>query len=127
MFKTPSKPSNETIIWRYIGLDKFIDLLLTRTIKFTLVSIASDKNEINWILKTLKESKENPIGAINHIRNLRNSTYISCWTMKDYESRSLWATYLDSTKQGVAIKTTVGKFIESVEWNEFGFDFRIVD
>lgn len=127
MIKTPIKPQKDSIIWRYLGVDKFIDLLLTGTIKFTLVSIAYDKNEINWILKTLIDSKEDPKGAAYHIRNLRNSTYISCWTMKENESRSLWATYLDSTKQGVAIKTNVGKFIESIEWKQFGFDYRIVD
>jgi hypothetical protein len=130
MFQTPVRPSNESIIWRYIGLDKFIDILLTGTIKFTLASIATDKNEINWILKNLEESKEfetHAESASLHIKNLRNSTYISCWTMKENESRSLWATYLDSTKQGVAIKSNVGNFIKAVEWNKFSFSYSIVD
>lgn len=130
MFETPRRVSDETIIWRYIGLDKFLDLLLTNTIKFTRASIASDKNEIKWILKSLEKSDEYKYeseDAIKHIETLRDSMYISCWTMKDNESRPLWATYLDNSKQGVAICSTVGKFIDSIEWEDFGFDYRIVD
>lgn len=124
------RPSSETIIWRYIGLDKFISLLTTERLVFSLVTIASDKNEILWILKNLehtKEFKKYKEGATRHIQDLRNSTYISCWTNKENESRSLWATYLDSTKQGVAIKSTIGNFMKAVEWEDFSFNFAQVD
>lgn len=47
--KNLEKPSDDTVIWRYIGLDKFLDLLVTSTIKFTSTSIALDKNEIKWV------------------------------------------------------------------------------
>ncbi|WP_169817497.1 hypothetical protein [Algoriphagus vanfongensis] len=130
MNTNPLRPSKEEIIWRYIGLDKLIDLLITKTLKFTVVSIASDKNELQWILKSLKDSPEydkHNEGASFHINWLRNTTYISCWTMKETESRSLWATYLGFDKIGVAIKSTVGNFIDSLNWNNYGFDYRIVD
>ncbi len=113
-----------------MGLDKFIDLLITKTLKFTVVSIATDKNELQWILKSLRDSpeyKKHNDGVSFYITRLRNTTYISCWTMKKTESRSLWATYLDATKLGVAIKSTVGDFIDSLNWNNYGFDYRIVD
>ena len=89
---SPKKPSDGTIIWRYMGLDKFLDLLLNDTITFTKVSIASDKNEIKWILKNLEDTDEyktHSEGATKHIEKLRDTSYISCWTMKERESRPL--------------------------------------
>ena len=130
MLKSPQRPSDDTVIWRYIGLDKFIDLLLSKTIKFTSASIALDQNEINWILKNLEhtdEYKKYSESASYHIERLRNSNFISCWTMKKIESRVLWATYLDNTKQGVAIKSTVGKFKESIDFKGTGYNYKIVD
>mgnify|MGYP003667911922 FL=1 len=127
---SPKKPSDETIIWRYMGLDKFLDLLLNDTITFTKVSIASDKNEIKWILKNLEDTDEyktHSEGATKHIEKLRDTSYISCWTMKERESRPLWATYLDNSKQGVAIKTSVKKLMNSVQWDDFGFSYQVVD
>lgn len=123
-------PTKETIIWRYMGFDKFLDLLLTNTIKFSRASIATDKHEISWILEVLKKNQdfEKDIeGATFHIQNLRNSTYISCWVNKQNESRSFWASYLDLSKQGVAIKTTVGDFIDSIDWEGKGFDYNRID
>ncbi|MFI2743376.1 hypothetical protein ACG2LH_11600 [Zhouia sp. PK063] len=130
MNASPKKPSDETIIWRYMGLDKFLDLLINDTITFTKATIASDKNEIKWILKNLEETDEyktHSEGAIKHIEKLRDTSYISCWTMKERESRPLWATYLDNSKQGVAIKTTVKKLINSIVWDDFDPSYQIVD
>lgn len=130
MFQFPETPTDDTIIWRYIGLDKFLDLLLTNTIKFTLTTIASDKNEIKWILKNLENSSEYKThgdSAKRYIEKLRNTTYISCWTMKENESRALWSTYLDNNKQGVAIKSTVGQLTNSITCDDFSLNCKIVD
>lgn len=113
-----------------MGLDKFLDLLLNDTITFTKASMASDKNEIKWILKNLEDTDEYKIhseGATKHIERLRDTSYISCWTMKERESRPLWSTYLDNSKQGVAIKTTVKKLMNSVQWDDFSFSYQVVD
>ena len=130
MNKSTMRPSNDTIIWRYMGLDKFLDLLLNDSITFTRASIASDKNEIKWIIKNLEETDEYKLhseGALKHIEILRDTSFISCWAMKERDTRALWGTYLDHSKQGVAIKTTVGKLLDSVEWDDFGFSYQIVD
>lgn len=122
-----NRPTKETLIWRYIGLDKFLDLLLTSTIKFSRASIATDRNEISWILENLKRNpdfEKHSEGAKLFIESLRRTTYISCWVENKDESKSFWASYLDLNKQGVAIKTTVGDFIDSVDWNGKGFDYQ---
>ncbi|MDX5337430.1 MAG: hypothetical protein LPK25_00270 [Cyclobacteriaceae bacterium] len=130
-FNVPNAPQDSDIIWRYIGLDKLIDLLISGTIKFTQASIAADKNEISWILQSIQGNQKEKIPYYDNakffIDSLRSSTYISCWTKKDNESRSLWANYLDSTKQGVAIKSTVGDFVKSIDWNGHSFTKHIVN
>lgn len=131
--KIPKTPEKNDIIWRYISLDKFIDILISGKIKFTPVSIAADKNEISLIINSLMKSsnyKNNPNlleSAKFFIETIRSQTYISCWTRKEHESRSLWANYLDSTKQGVAIKSTVGNFLDSIDWNGNFCDYKIID
>lgn len=121
------EPSDDTIIWRYLSLDKFIDLLISKSIKFTLASIASDKNELKWILQSLKNLSKNEFEkAQNYLNVYRNSIYISCWTMKEDESNLFWNNYLDSNNQGVAIKTKVGKFKKSLIWHS-GYSCKIVD
>ena len=36
MFEQPSRPPKDTIIWRYLSLDKYLDLLVSRTSAFIL-------------------------------------------------------------------------------------------
>lgn len=133
MLNAPKRPEKDHVIWRYISLDKYLDLLLTESIKFTQVDIAADQLEIALMLNTLEKSgkligKEYiKDGANFHVDILRKSHYISCWTGKDHECRSLWFAYLGESRIGVAIKTTVGKLIQSIDWGEFGFDYRKVD
>jgi hypothetical protein len=133
MLNAPKRPENDHVIWRYISLDKYLDLLLTESIKFTQVDIAADQLEISLMLNTLEKSgkligKEYIADGANfHVDILRKSHYISCWTGKEHECRSLWFAYLGESRIGVAIKTNVGKFIQSIDWGDFGFDYRKVD
>lgn len=47
--------------------------------------------------------------------------------MKENESRALWSTYLGFDKIGVAIKSTVGQFKNSIEWDDYSYDYNNVD
>lgn len=134
--QTPAKPNDSDIIWRYIGLDKLIDLLLTRTIKFSQLAIAADQNEVALLANHLIETGQLGDNPREHER-LRNfitlkrvSVYVGCWTRKEQEARSLWYTYLDKTLLGVAIKSTVSQVRHSLRHTEdkgLGFTARIVD
>ena len=121
----PKRPEETEVIWRYIGLDKLIDLLLTKSIKFSQVKIAADQNELTLPLSSIEEKHLK--SAQKFIEEMRSIMYISCWSLKPHESRSLWYAYLDKTLLGVAIKTNVGSLINSISWNQYSFDYRIVD
>lgn len=132
MFEQPSRPPRDTIIWRYVSLDKYLDLLVSRTIKFTQVAIAADQLETSLMLKRLEEygaleGKEHILSGANfHIDTVKKSHYISCWAGKEHECRSLWFAYLGESRIGVALKTTVGQLLEGIEWGDYGYDFRKV-
>lgn len=132
MVDNPPRPPREKVIWRYLSLDKYLDLLYSQTIKFTQVEIAADKFEISLMLNRLEkngslEGKENILSGARHfINTMRKSHYISCWTGKEHECRSLWFSYLGGSKLGVAIKTTVGQFLDNVVWEDYGYDYNEV-
>jgi hypothetical protein len=128
MFDNPVEPSNERVIWRYLSLDKYLDLLSSKTIKFTQVEIAADQLEISLMLNRLEkngrinESDPTLKGAHSFVNSLRKSNYISCWTGKEYECRSLWYSYLGDSRLGVAIKTTVGQVLNYIDWGSYGYN-----
>jgi hypothetical protein len=132
MFGNPPRPQNEKVIWRYLSLDKYLDLLSTGTIKFTQVDIAADQLEISLMLNRLEQNgsldgRENiREGARHFINILRKSHYISCWTGKEHECRSLWFSYLGESRLGVAIKSTVGQVKEHTVWGHYGFSYNEV-
>lgn len=45
--------------------------------------------------------------------------FCSCWFQNDYESHSMWAEYGDKSPTAVAIQTTVGALIDSLEATEY--------
>ena len=56
MFENPLRPPKEKVIWRYLSIDKYLDLITTQTIKFTQVDIAADQLEISLMLNRLEKS-----------------------------------------------------------------------
>jgi hypothetical protein len=132
MTNSPPMPLKSRVIWRYLSLDKYLDLLATKSIKFTQVSIAADQLETSLMLNRLEhcgalEGKEYILeGASLHINRIKKSHYISCWAGKENECRSLWFSYLGESRIGVALKTTVGQVLDNVIWNDYGYDYREV-
>lgn len=117
---------NQTI-WRYMSLDKFIDLLLSKRIIFSPIKIMSDQNEVRWIIDTIDESKENQReGVEKFVESHLKNNFISCWTKNPDEKISLWRHYLGKDGIGVAIKSKVGSFYKHVKWEKNSFSIREV-
>ena len=132
MNNSPVNPERSRIIWRYLSLDKYLDLLVSKSIKFTQVAIAADQLETSLMLNRLKyhgalKGKEYILeGAKHHIDSIKKSHYISCWAGKENECRSLWFAYLGESRIGVALKTTVGQVLDNITWNDYSYDYREV-
>jgi hypothetical protein len=128
-------PHGSNVIWRYMGLEKFLDMLENQVLRFTRAESLSDNRELRlpyermealyW--KALKKDSEtkrmktsNPYWEIvdtikSRAEDLRARTYLSCWTITPYESYALWKIYLGGARAGVAIRTTVAALQKSVD------------
>ena len=115
LFNTP--PWN-TIIWRYMSFEKFLDVILEDHLFFTKVSNMTDKNECE-----LPKKNGDILWAQSHelfnkkwfeFYALKRSTFINCWIINRFESYALWKIYLGGSKTGIAIKTNVKKLMSSI-------------
>ena len=92
-FKTPP---DDTTVWRYMDLLKFVDLISTRDLFFSRLDTLEDKYEGYAHCDDLTT------------RYLRYNKYVNCWSIDDYESNALWGIYGKGSSGSVAIKSTVG-------------------
>lgn len=105
-------------IWRYLSLEKWLSMLTTQKITFSKLAEFSDRNEVEYPINNLMRDKENRLGdsLVDHITHLKHDYYAVCWNAKEGECRSLWYAYTGNARLGVAIKSTVKLFYESVQF-----------
>lgn len=122
-------PHGNKIVWRYMGLDKFLDLAVNSRLYFTNAAKLSDQYEITLPPYTLKE-RENELRkrgldgtALSEElaefeqahKPLRNRALVNCWSLGRHESYALWKIYLDGARTGVAIRTNVSALKAALE------------
>lgn len=112
-------PNQDTVIWRYYSLEKFLGLLTTQNIFFTSAIKFDDPFEGDYGGRA-KAYIRNKYGKDQYQRDyntyefLRAHTYISCWYESEHESDAMWKLY----GKGIAIKTTFGAISRLVLWLE---------
>jgi hypothetical protein len=111
-------PKDSMPVWRYLSFDKFVNFMMHREVQFTRSSLFTDQNELR--LLDAPEGKPEMTGeqaarVEQRIENLRSSTFVSCWSLGVSESYPLWKIYLGGSRNGVAIRSTVGKLRASLE------------
>ena len=121
------------VIWRYMSLFKFIDLLKTEELHLARMDKFEDIREgslpfdiykqmySNMEIRILKNEKEIEIASHNANIARTMSTYINCWTSNEKESYALWKIYLDNT-DGVAIKSTKERLNKALSLYKGKFD-----
>lgn len=115
-------PQDDTMVWRYMDLSQFLDVLIHKQIYFPNMNVLSDKYE-GTIPKNIIEQKRAELEGQGYTgRDLEEemarfhySTHpmpelslVNCWSMERLESYALWKIYLKGSSSGVAIRTTVG-------------------
>lgn len=121
-------PHGNTKIWRYLSLDKFLDLLVSSELYLSNISKLTDQYEAT-IPKTnkLKEKTrlasdglkgrdlEEEMAAYRYgWESLRELSFVNCWSINRDESYALWKIYLGGSDSGVAIQTTVSDLKKAV-------------
>lgn len=129
-------PHGKTTIWRYLGLDKFLDMIVTKELFFANAAKMSDKYEgivpkrnqyhrINELITkglARKDAEQRVQFEAFQINGLRELTLINCWTMSPHESYALWKIYLGGSNTGVAIRSTVSKLIKAIQKGNDKYD-----
>lgn len=133
------------VIWRYMSLEKFIDLILNRSIFFSNASRMEDRFEMEIPLFSLEQKKNYYLSRgmdsikansvldkeILIAKKFKENTYVNCWSRNDAESYALWKIYLGGSPNGVAIRSTVSKLIQclqNVDSRQMkGLDFSTID
>lgn len=103
-------PDHALTIWRYIDFTKFVDLLLSRQMYFTRSDKFDDPFEGIFRLKDHQQTS-----ILFETQALTKKYYfLNCWHVNEFQSDAMWKIFL-KTNNGIAIKSTVGNVIISLE------------
>src|SRR5687768_15588589 len=113
-------PPDESVIWRYVDLEKLLAMLASRQLHLTRLDTLKDTWEGHWP-KSVIEKAATQLVNVNDVVQLttpmvRSEVYVNCWHVSDYESAALWDQYASSA--GFAIKSTVRALRESIAPSE---------
>lgn len=108
------EPSEDTILWRYTDLTYLYTIL--REEKLPLISMRCLSDPFEGEL--LRLSLDNFPSATNKTKDFifdiyKKTIYMSCWCKYEQELAPMWDRF--SSKDGIAIKTTAKRLIESIQ------------
>ncbi|WP_026706836.1 hypothetical protein [Flavobacterium frigidarium] len=112
--KLPEDP--DTIIWKYLDLSKFLDLLMSRKLFMSRSDKFEDQYEGTFSEPTFEEirklSIDNP-DFLKFYKTHRERVAISSWHINEYESFAMWQIFTQNS-EGLAIQSTIGRLQESL-------------
>jgi hypothetical protein len=113
--KLPEDP--DTIIWKYLDLSKFVDLLLYKKLFMSRSDKFEDQYEGTFSEPTFEEIKklaqDNP-DFLDYYKTHRKNVVISSWHINEYESFAMWQIFTQKS-EGLAIQSTLGKLQKALE------------
>ena len=105
----PNDP--DTIVWKYLDLSKFVDLLLYKKLFMSRSDKFEDQYEGTFSEPTYEEIKklsiDNP-DFIDYYKTHRKNVVISSWHINEYESFAMWQIFTQKN-EGLAIQSTLGR------------------
>ncbi|MFP9098298.1 hypothetical protein ACLI09_04530 [Flavobacterium sp. RHBU_24] len=109
-------PDPDTIVWKYLDLSKFLDLLLRRQLFMSRSDKFEDQYEGTFSEPTYEElikiAKNNP-EFLDNYKSHRKNVVISSWHINEYESYAMWQIFTKN-QEGLAIQSTIGRLQESL-------------
>ncbi|MEM0576416.1 hypothetical protein [Flavobacterium polysaccharolyticum] len=113
--KLPEDP--ETIVWKYLDLSKFLDLLLSKKLFMSRSDKFEDQYEGTFSEPTFEEirklSIDNP-DFLNYYKTHREKVAISSWHINEYESFAMWQIFTQNS-EGLAIQSTIGRLQKALQ------------
>jgi hypothetical protein len=128
----PEDAEDDTPIWRYMDLGKFLSLIQTSQLWFSHTSKFDDPYEGRYskeVAEDIQREKwgiEGPSeGDTGFFIEDNADDYVSCWNRKESQSVALWELYNEGSN-GVAVKSTVEGLKSSlVELPEDEIEYQI--
>jgi hypothetical protein len=118
-------PPDNTVLWRYLDLAKFMDMLERRVLWFARADKFEDPLEGTYTDAELDHLRSLPsiptpsgtarIGDsyLRGTKMMRSTNFISCWRAGADESMAMWDLYRKGSGV-IAIKSTIGRLKEAV-------------
>ncbi|AJA67485.1 DUF2971 domain-containing protein [Myroides odoratimimus] len=110
----PSDPN--TVVWKYLDLSKFLDLLLSNKLFMSRSDKFEDQYEGTFSEPTFEEikriSQDNP-DFLHHYKQKRKNIVISSWHLNECESFAMWQIFTKN-KEGIAIQSTLERLQKAV-------------
>lgn len=112
--KIPENPN--TIIWKYMDLSKFLDVLISGKMFMSRSDKFEDQYEGTFSEPTFEEIKkisENNPKFLDYYKSHRENVVISSWHTNEYESFAMWQVFTKNN-EGLAIQSTIGRLKEAL-------------
>jgi len=112
--KLPQDP--DTIVWKYLDLSKFLDLLLSQKLFMSRSDKFEDQYEGTFSEPTFEEIKKlstNNPDFLDYYKTHREKVAISSWHINEYESFAMWQIFTQNS-EGLAIQSTVKRLQEAL-------------
>lgn len=117
-----SIPDSDTVVWKYLDLSKFLDLLMSQKLFMSRSDKFEDQYEGTFSEPTFEEIKkiaENNPEFLDVYKTQRKNVVISSWHINEYESFAMWQIFTQNS-EGLAIQSTIGRIQESLHFeNQF--------
>ena len=111
----PEDPN--TIVWKYLDLSKFLDLLLSRKLFMSRSDKFEDQYEGTFSEPTYEEIKKLSVNNpefLNYYKSHREKVVISSWHINEYESFAMWQIFTQNS-EGLSIQSTIGRLQKAMD------------
>jgi hypothetical protein len=105
----PKNP--DTVVWKYLDLSKFLDLLLSQKLFMSRSDKFEDQYEGTFSEPTYEEIKKlaaNNPEFLAYYKSHREKVVVSSWHSNEYESFAMWQIFTQNN-EGLAIQSTIGR------------------
>ncbi len=124
---------SNTIVWKYLDLSKFLDLLLSQKLFMSRSDKFEDQYEGTFSEPTFEEIKRlsaNNPEFLDFYKSHREKVVISSWHINEYESFAMWQIFTQNS-EGLAIQSTIGRlqkalFLEK-NYNQYIGEVNYID
>ena len=123
----------DTIVWKYLDLSKFLDLLISKKLFMSRSDKFEDQYEGTFSEPTFEEIKKLSVNNpefLDFYKSHREKVVVSSWHINEYESFAMWQIFTQNS-EGIAIQSTIGRLQKALqtekEFNQYIGEVNYID